>query len=375
MADKKDVNDVVRANNVLTSATSRPIVTSQDSVQDPMVNPDMESDANKVGLAPPSSKKVISPISEQSVEPDSQEVNKKQGKSQIEGEETATVDAVLGSKADNKQKEEDERREKELQDIADKLVSEGKYFLPINQVKKRRNNRIAIVLLLLLMLIGAGLWFANSQGVISIDKLIQNSNTPSPPVASNPPQQSKKADPPPLATKEFIDNKLGFKFNYPAEWGNAQVSDQKINQTERGKRITITFDKKSDINIGLKSPDWGIDALTIVNRDLCRIFGEDITYEPDATDFKKGIRSVWQSDNKQVVQAVDTLCSQGELLGRVGFVTNTQFTGLLLDKRYVFDSSLTRDELLRKLREDSTKIFPQKDVDQVKALIISVKEI
>ena len=73
MADKKDVNDVVRANNVLTSATSRPIVTSQDSVQDPMVNPDMESDASKAGLAPPSSKKVISPISEQSVEPDSQE--------------------------------------------------------------------------------------------------------------------------------------------------------------------------------------------------------------------------------------------------------------------------------------------------------------
>lgn len=171
MADKKDVNDVVRANNVLTSATSRPIVTSQDSVQDPMVNPDMESDASKAGLAPPSSKKVISPISEQSVEPDSQETDKKQGNSQIDGEETATVDAVLGSKADNKQKEEDERREKELQDIADKLVSEGKYFLPINQVKRRRNNRIVIVAITIIILLGVAIVFAIRSGYIKLDSI------------------------------------------------------------------------------------------------------------------------------------------------------------------------------------------------------------
>lgn len=263
MADKKDVNDVVRANNVLTSATSRPIVTSQDSVQDPMVNPDMESDASKAGLAPPSSKKVISPISEQSVEPDSQETDKKQGNSQIDGEETATVDAVLGSKADNKQKEEDERREKELQDIADKLVSEGKYFLPINQVKRRRNNRIVIVAITIIILLGVAIVFAIRSGYIKLDsirnirlsenKASVNSDQPKgeQKVISTQPKTSKKPimqGSPDASSASWITVKsghAGFSIKIPDGW---EVTNYLKDNNVRGDSLILSSDKPAKVD-------------------------------------------------------------------------------------------------------------------------------
>lgn len=60
----------------------------------------------------------------------------------------------------------------EKQAALDKLVDAQTYFLPINSVEKRRTKQLLFVtLLLLIVLAGAGAFWANGQGIISIPGL------------------------------------------------------------------------------------------------------------------------------------------------------------------------------------------------------------
>lgn len=175
-ANKKPIKDVLKADDVPTLATSRPIITSQEEVKDPMVTTGVSDVSSEESIRPPSSKKVISPAIKSEDQQDDSEVEPKpddQGKPV--NEETATVDAILGSKAEKELKSKEDKEAQERQELVDKLVVEKKYFLPINQVRKRRNSKIVIAIFGTIILLGGATLYAVSSGYIKLDFISKTS--------------------------------------------------------------------------------------------------------------------------------------------------------------------------------------------------------
>lgn len=161
--DKKPVMDVEKPGSTPAPATSRPlIITKGPAIKDPMVTAeDSEKTDDKETQVPlPSSKKkTIQPLSEQ--EPKaaaSEEEQPSQDTEPTQTEESEGIGPDLPAEESSdvptkdpvdERSQEDQKR----QELADKLVLEKKYFVPIGAVHKKQAARTTAVLAVLLIIV------------------------------------------------------------------------------------------------------------------------------------------------------------------------------------------------------------------------------
>ncbi len=110
------------------------------------------------------------PAERQSAEPDTKKDESKPVASQTEDKDTqaAVVDAVVDQAdvSSKKLKDDEARAEQETRDKLAKLIADKKYFVPIGQVKKRKNRRNLVVLTLVVLVAVAVVYLLADAGII-----------------------------------------------------------------------------------------------------------------------------------------------------------------------------------------------------------------
>jgi hypothetical protein len=181
--------DVAQPGKTAPAGTSRPIIVGHKMLQqDPMISEDKtaapeseKSEGKPAAEAAPtasSHNKVIAPLTESKPEdkaaakpeePKSEEAKPEESKSEepkpAEPDGSAVVDAVAEQATAKKKQDQENEADKKRQAELEKLVEDKKYFVPIGQVRHRRNTRWGIALLLLLIVV-AGAYLALDAGVV-----------------------------------------------------------------------------------------------------------------------------------------------------------------------------------------------------------------
>ncbi len=167
---KKPVMDITKPGTTPADATTRPIITSHEMIKDPMVAADAgtkpatteeteaDAGATTVATAP---HKVIEPIDPAPAEPEKAgelAPEEAQPAEDAQSSDDAVVDAVLEQVSDKNQETKDEVAARQREELVTQLTTDKKYFLPINQVRKRRNSRrvVATIFVLLLLVLALG---------------------------------------------------------------------------------------------------------------------------------------------------------------------------------------------------------------------------
>jgi hypothetical protein len=181
--------DVAQPGKTAPAGTSRPIIVGHKMLQqDPMISedkavatPEPEKAEDKAPAAT-SHNKVIVPLNEtkpevkaadakaKSEEPKPEESPKPEEPkddepNSAETDGSAVVDAVAEQATAKKKQDQETEADKKRQAELEKLVEEKKYFVPIGQVRHRRNTRWGIALLFLLIIV-VGAYLALDAGVV-----------------------------------------------------------------------------------------------------------------------------------------------------------------------------------------------------------------
>ena len=184
------VFDVAKPGKTAPSSSSKPIiVTNRPVLKDPMVveddaAPDSEKPVeSEQALAVPSVSKVkLAPLSEdmkaaESAKADAkeQETDKAEGSAATDDvTQEPDLDDGEGTSDDAKKQapetdEAAERKASERQAELDKLIESRKYFLPINQVERRRSKHYAVVGFIVIVILGlAWVDIALDAGLITL---------------------------------------------------------------------------------------------------------------------------------------------------------------------------------------------------------------
>lgn len=173
---KKPIADVAKPGDSPADATARPIITGHEIMKDPMVTEQVDvseqasieksaASNEQKELTPPSvTHKVIAPLSSKK---DTAKAPEPQEKAPDEPtSDDAVVDAVLEKVDDKKIEDWRNEEDRKRQELVDELVEQKKYFLPINQVRSRRNSKIFLIILAVVLPVGVGLLLAIDAGII-----------------------------------------------------------------------------------------------------------------------------------------------------------------------------------------------------------------
>lgn len=194
-ADQKpnsnQISDIAKPGSSPASATSRPIIGHRSIMQDPMVAPSnpeetAKEDEEKTTVTDPSTQmagkgKVIMPAAGSeletnqpepadtaavSSEPEASESAVATDEPPKKSLEEAAVDAYADEIVKRKKKptKEDEQKLAEIQ----KHIEEKTYFVPVGQVKKRRNKRRFLIFMLILILL-AGIYLVLDAEILDTD--------------------------------------------------------------------------------------------------------------------------------------------------------------------------------------------------------------
>jgi hypothetical protein len=60
--------------------------------------------------------------------------------------------------------------------------------------------------------------------------------------------------------RRYQNQDLDIRFCYPTAWGDVKVADGKLDPSDGGTRMTITFADKANLHLGLVSDDWSTDT-------------------------------------------------------------------------------------------------------------------
>lgn len=173
---KKPVMDVSKPGGTRADATARPIITGHEIMKDPMMKVLASSDSEateepvssepeqKELAAPSVTHKVIAPLATEDESEDSPKSKKEE--TVEESSDSAVMDAVLEQVDDKKVENWRNEEEQKRAELVEKLVDDKKYFLPINQVRSRRNNRIILIIIAILLPLIVGLGLAVDAGII-----------------------------------------------------------------------------------------------------------------------------------------------------------------------------------------------------------------
>ena len=185
----KVVQDVAPLDTTEADSSSKPIiVTHRPLVQDPMVNADTASaktsteptdadvaEAKPELKSPSQSRKIIAPTPAEAAEvmavttpdakPDANDTNAADDTTGTDkADDSLTVDGLA-----TPDKKHDAKRAAERAANLDELVENHTYYLPINQVEKRRNKRYAILGLFFIIILGiAWLDVSLDSGILTI---------------------------------------------------------------------------------------------------------------------------------------------------------------------------------------------------------------
>jgi hypothetical protein len=185
--------DVSQPGKTAPAGTSRPIIVGHKMLQqDPMISEDKAATVPEPGktedkpaeaapAAAPRNNKVIAPLTEsksedEPPEPEAKteepkpeepkpEETKEEGSEPAKADGSAVVDAVIEQAGAKRKQDQESEADKKRQAELEKLIEEKKYFVPIGQVRRRRNTRWGITILLLLVII-AGAYLALDAGLI-----------------------------------------------------------------------------------------------------------------------------------------------------------------------------------------------------------------
>lgn len=151
--------DVAKPGSTPADATSRPlIVTKSAMIKDPMVQAESSESAAEPAITPPSvSKKTIEPLTSQEKSESVAETTPAEPASVAdESEDSLTADnsteiSPTDENAETKAQVEEDKR----QAIADELIKQKKYVVPIGAVTRRKAGRRLVVSLVLIILLAA----------------------------------------------------------------------------------------------------------------------------------------------------------------------------------------------------------------------------
>lgn len=168
MQPNKSGQDIAKPGSTPADATSRPlIVTKSAMIKDPMVQTDDAVSSQEVVVAPPSaSKKTIEPLTSQEktdTAADS-EVKESSDTPDESSDASSTADTMV-VEGDSATKEQDDAGKRQA--IADELIQQKKYFVPIGAETRRRAGRRLIVVLLLIAVTSIAAVLAIDAGIIA----------------------------------------------------------------------------------------------------------------------------------------------------------------------------------------------------------------
>jgi hypothetical protein len=111
--------------------------------------------------------------------------------------------------------------------------------------------------LLVLLLLVVGVIWASSAGK---NKEGGKNNTPTT-------TENESGEETPVATddctakeRRYQSESLSLSFCYPNAWGNVTVNDAKLDPSDDGTRLKLSFSEKPQVNVGVVSDDWSTDA-------------------------------------------------------------------------------------------------------------------
>ncbi len=230
--------DVSKPGGTRADATARPIITGHEIMKDPMVTDNSADEAtleessnapteSKELTAPSVTHKVIAPLAKDTDDTPSEEKVEEPKKIEDTSPGDAVVDAVLEQVDDKKVEKWRVEEEQRRQEAVEKLVEEKKYFLPIDQVRSRRNNKLVLVIIAVFLPIIVGLGLAIDAGVIKpgfsvpFDFITEKS-------AVQTPIGSTQIPAPVPVTKKFNGKVFNFSIEYPGSWSLLDLSNKDI---------------------------------------------------------------------------------------------------------------------------------------------------
>ena len=163
--------------------------------------------------------------------------------------------------------------------------------------------------------------------------------------------------------RRYQNRDLDIRFCYPTTWGDVKVSDGKLDASDSGTRVRLTFADKSNLYLGLVSDDWSTDS---GKTPTC--IDPSVQAFPDTDNFSA--KWVAQGPVKQPTSALRGLEVVPDSYLLQEEVDNTNTNGACLEGYKAFDGEVYRNAEATIYAKFSGKVTtPQAHIDNPITLI------
>lgn len=136
--------------------------------------------------------------------------------------------------------------------------------------------------------------------------------------------------------RRYQNKDLDIRFCYPTTWGDVKVSDGKLDPSDSGTRVRLTFADKANLALGLVSDDWSTDS---GKTPTCT--DPSVQAFPDTSNFSA--KWVTQGPPKQPTSALRGLEVVPDSYLLQEEVDNTTINGVCLEGFKAFDGEVYRN--------------------------------